>query len=465
LVLTNSRDGDSVGQEQVDVPPLFVGLLRDDLIARIEAAFSAGDQEKAAVLLRDAGSAFPGDCAFPALHMRYLQVAQRTTHFEAALEESLNDLGEDRFVASLGKFREALSLSLGHKALERKAYDAGIAAAYQQLASHWRFAETLLQELTLVLKEPAVPGAILTSIEHQKRDESVRIALDESGRAEHAEYLPHMRNRLASLAQAYPEEDGLESRLRALDGLLAQRLADERDKNLRRLKLFRERLDASDNLQTLRRFRELVSPFVDPYPGDAAFLSVLEDAHSLHLTYEKAVELMGENRSQEALDVCDRVLQKYPANILFCAVEEKAKVREWNIRLAHSTEQRARAFKQKAEYAEALEEWEALREIDPRFPGLDSEILHCAALAQHTKSVRNNEQPVVDEKGLTPEIVDREAEYEPLPSFVTKPSAGGRSFRVRIMITGEAWINFKTGLAATAALLLVALIFATSRRP
>ena len=409
MLITSSRDGDSLEQKYLPVPPLFAGPLRDDLITRVGSAISSGDHNDATLLLQEANHAFPGDRVFELLHLQYLKVAQRKAHFEAALQEAVDALTEDRFVASLGKFREALLLSQGHVVFQRKIYDVSFLAANQQAANHWRFAEALLHEVTSRIGEPAVPSECWDAIEKQKCTENIRVALDESGRAEHIEYLPHLRGRLAELARRHPEQEEVASRLSVLDQLLAQRFADEREKNLRRLTLFRDRLDLSNNPLTL--------------------------------------------------------LQRRPKNLLFAALEEKAKAREWVERLVTSATQRARAFEQRAQYAEALEEWESLREIDPQHPGLDSEILHCAALKQQAESVLSLAPPPIDEAALTPEIVEEEPVYElPVPAFVTRPAARGFPSRVRIVIAADAWNNLKTGLAATMAVLLVVLMFASKLR-
>jgi len=462
LPVTSLRDGDFV--EKQAVPPLFAGPLRDDLLSRIRAALSAGDCQKGADLLQEADGSFPGDPVFPALHSLCIKLSQRKAHFETALQEAFQELSEDRYVSSFGKFREALALSRGYEVWERQIYEAGVEAAGERAPSHWRFAEALLHEVTAVAGQRAVPNAVWASIERQRREESVRVALDESGRAEHSEYLPHLRERLAELAETYPEETELEARLRALERLLEQRFAEEREKNLRRLTLFRDRLDLSGNPQTLRRFQELVAPFVSAYPGDAAFLAIIDELHGLRSRYDHASRLVAESRSREALEVCDQVLQQRPSNVLFGALEQQAKAREWAVRLAHSAMQRARGFEEKAQYAEALEEWEALREIDPHFPGLDSEILHCATLKQQTESVRPSEPLAMDETALTPEIVSEETEeeYEAPPLFVARPRFSALSFNAKIAITEEAWNHLKTGLAATAAILLVVLVIASN---
>ena len=482
LLDTHSDDADSVPQEQASVPPLFAGPLRDDLCVRIGAALSDGDHEKAAVLLHEADGTFPGDAAFAPLRGRCVKLARRKAQFEAALQEALNELSDDRFTAAFGKFREALSLSRGHKVLARKINEEVVNVAGKQVQQHWRFAEVLLDEVSAVAGEKAGPRALWDAVEEQKREQCVRVALDESGRAEHTAYLPHLRERLADLAEKYPNAEPLETRLRVLDGLLTQWVSEEREKNLRRLALFRDRLDLTAKPETLRGFAELAAPFAAPYSADPDFVAIAEEVRDLRSKYDSAESLLAENRLRDSMLICDQVLHRRPKNVLFCALEEKAKSREWIVRRVSSTSQRARAFEEKAQYAEALEEWEALREIDPHQPGLASEILHCAALKHQSEGARTFQPALMDEMALTPEIVDlvpepqivAEEEPEPTqelmpllaPPFYAEPvpTAGPARARLRILIEADAWNNLKTGIAAAFAVLLVIIVFASSGR-
>jgi len=491
LLISNSHDADSTIRAQASVPPLFAGPVKDDLAAKIGAALSAGDHEKAAVLLHEAERSFPNDEAWPALAAQCEKLARRKGQFEAALQSALDELSEDRFASSLGKFREAISLCPGYEMFARKVRDAGATAAETLAGRHWRFAEALLVELGESNGQRAGSDATWETIEKQKREESIRVALEESGRAEHAAYLPHLRERLAALVKAYPQTAPVETRMRVLDGLMAQSLTEDREKNLRRLTLFRDRLDLTDKAETLRGFNDLVAPFVDPYRSDKEFVAVLGEIGDLRSKYDIAVQLLAEDRLQDALLICDGVLRRRPANVLFCALEEKIKGREWVGRLVTSAVQRARAFEEKAQYSEALEEWESLREVDPRYPSLASEILHCAALKQQSEIVRSFQPAPFDETALVPEIVAAEAEpapveaveaepeliagqimgpqpavdeEQPLALAVRVPMARRAPARFRIVITGEAWNNLKTGAAATLAVLLVVLVFASNGR-
>ncbi len=295
LLITRSDDADSVMRERVSVPPLFAGPLRDDLLVRIDSALAAGDHEKAAVLLYEADGTYPDDAAFTPLQFRCARLARRKAQFEAALHDALDDLSEDRLASSVSKFRQALSLSQGHELFVNKVCDTAVTAAEEHVQQHWRFAESLLQEIGGTVGRTVGNGAVWIAIERLKREESVRVALEESGRAEHTAYLPHLRDRLADLARTYPEVETLDARLRVLDGLVTQSVAEEREKNLRRLALFRDRLDLTANPETLRHFADLTAPFVDPYHDDAAFVEILADIRDLRSKYESAVLLVQEN--------------------------------------------------------------------------------------------------------------------------------------------------------------------------
>jgi hypothetical protein len=406
LLIPSSRDDNSSAHSKEVVPPLFARFLRDELIRR---------------------------------------------DFDQTLQEALDDLAGGRFVASLAKFREALTLSHGQGPLERKLCEAAIAEAAKLIERNWRIAEALVAEVT------QMPATLREQIEQRRREEKVQAALEESSRAEHFEYLPHLRERLARLLQTYPGEARLESRLQVLNGLLAERAPAERAKNLRRLALFRDRLNATDKPETLHRFRALVAPFTDPYGDDPEFAAILHDAAALLSTYENARTLLVEGRPRESLQICGQMLEREPSSILFRLLHEKAKARDWVAILADSTMQRAQAFAQEARYAAALEELESLRNIDPAYPGLESETLHCAALLERSDALLSRN---LDGE---PEIVEEEPALEPpLPDFVPLPVFNARSRRGKIAITEGAWNHLKTGLAAAFALLMVVLLLASN---
>jgi hypothetical protein len=271
------------------------------------------------------------------------------------------------------------------------------------------------------------------------------------------------------MVKAYPSEPALEARLCALDELIAQRAADDREKNLRRLYLFSDRLDYTDNAATWRRFPELVAPFSDPYPADPAFAAVFTEVHGLQSAFENAEALLAESRTRDCLKICNGVLERRPGNLLFRRLEEKAKGREWVSLLAESAAQRARAFEAHAQYVEALEEWESLRGIDPHYPGLDSEILNCAALRERSGNACPAERQLFEEVPaeeipLVAETREEWTEIEP-PAFAHRNRPNLSPLGIRISMTEEAWNHFKTGLAATAALLLVVLVLASHARP
>jgi hypothetical protein len=374
----------------------------------------------------------------------------------ATLREARDEFSEDRFVAGLGKFREALSSSRANAALAQTVREAAAGEVARLMPGNWRVAEVLLFEVEQMSGQSAVLNELWANIEHQKRQDIVQLALDESGRAEQTGYLPHVRSRLLQLAQRYPGEAGLAAQLHVLERLIAQRVADDRDENLGRLALFCDRLDETENPETLHGFRTLVAPFVDAYEGDPDFGIILDDVSALGAAYESAAALLSEERCRESLDVCDAVLARRPRNVLFRRLAEKAKGREWVRLLADSCAQRAREFEDRGRYGEAMEEWEALRAIDPHYPGLESEAIRCAGLkAQQVQQVDSEPAPHFVESDLQP---------EPSPSYVSLARSGSLPLGLRIAITQEAWNYLKTGLAATVALLLVMLVLASNLR-
>jgi len=413
LLVTSSRDDHFQRQEGEAVPPLFAGLMRDE---------------------------------------------RAVAQFETALQEAHDEFSEDCFVGGLGKFREALGLSRGHVALAQKVRETAACEVTQLMPGNWRVAEMVLFEVEQAEGQWAAFNTLWAEIERQKREDTIRAALEESSRTEQTGYLPHERARLLRLAQTYPGDAGLESRLHVVERLVSQRVEDDRETNFRRLALFSDRLDESENSETLHGFRTLVAPFVDPYGGDPDFTSILEEVSGLRGAYENASALLSEQRSRESLDVCDQVLASRPGNVLFRRLGEKAKGREWVRLLADSAVQRAREFQENGRYAEAVEEWESLRAIDPHYPGLESELLHCEALKGQAQ------QPIAEETESEPDVLENDLASEPFPSFASLGRSNNLPLGLRIAMTEEAWNHFKTGLVATAALLLVVLVLAANSR-
>jgi hypothetical protein len=387
LLIANGRDDNSPRQKRDAIPPLFAGL-------------------------------------------------QKTAEVEALLKQAADELADDSFVNAFGSFREALTLSFRNQELEQRSREAILFAAEKLTECHWRVAEALLQELT-----PG-PNTAWNKLQIRKRDEVIRVALEWASITEPGQDLAPLRSRLAKLNKAYPGDAALESRLHAIDRLLIERVADERDKNLGKLKLFQDRLDHTEDPQALRQFRVLTAPFVDPYIDDPAFSAILEEVYKLQASYENASRLLSDNQPRESAEVCEQVLLVRPANFLFSDLKEKARSREWVARLIDSSVQRALELERERRYEEALDEWESLRTIEPHYPGLDAEILKVAGL----KAGSEDETPAPSLPFLVPQV-------STLP------------LGIRIAITEEAWNHLKTGLAATVALLLVVLVIASNSHP
>jgi hypothetical protein len=190
LLVTSSRDDNSFRSERDAVPPLFAGLLRDE---------RAGSE------------------------------------FETTLRKALGELSEDCYAGALGKFREALALSRGHAALEQKVREAATSEVAKLIPGNWRVAEAMLFEVEQANGRSAVFNQLWADIEQQKNEDAIRLAIEESERAEHSEYLPHVRDRLLRLLETYPEDAGLRSRLHDLELTILQHAEDDREKNLGRL--------------------------------------------------------------------------------------------------------------------------------------------------------------------------------------------------------------------------------------
>ena len=84
-------------------------------------------------------------------------------------------------------------------------------------------------------------------------------------------------------------------------------------------------------------------------------------------------------------------------------------------------------------------------------------MLHCEAL-------KGQAQPVIDEVEPEPEVFENDLVNDSFPSFASLDRSSNLPLGLRIAMTEEAWNHFKTGLAATAALLLVVLVLAANAK-
>jgi tetratricopeptide (TPR) repeat protein len=388
---------------------------------------------------------------------------QKTAEVEGLLKQAADELADDSFVYAFGSFREALTLSFRNQELEQRSRDAILFAAEKLTECHWRIAESLLQEFT-----PG-PNTVWNKLQIRKREEIIRVTLEYSAITEPGQYLAPLRSRLSKLNKTYPGDAAVEGRLQVIDHLLTVRVAGERDKNLGKLKLFQDRLDHSENPETLRRFRVLTAPFVEPYIDDPAFIEILEEVRVLQASYQNATRLLSENQPRDSAEVCERALLARPSNTLFGELKEKAKSREWVARLIDSSVQRALELEREGRYEEALDEWESLRTIEPHYPGLDAEILNCAAHKARSEDTSLPEPLEVVELAHHPVSLQEDLPEKKTPADslarLVAPRASSLPLGIRIAITEEAWNNLKTGLAATVALLLVVLVIASNSRP
>jgi len=256
---------------------------------------------------------------------------QRLSPCEAALAQARDSLEEDRFVAALGAFREALNLSHGVPDLERMVFTAGLEEAGQLASWNWRVAESLLSELAQLNSRLVVPAELWDQLRRQQRKEAIKQVLAQVTRAEDAGDLANARARLVSALNRFPETESLLARLRAIEPALAE-------KRRREEQAARERAALADYSQNLEQ-QLAAAPQVDRRE------SILKAA-----------------------------LREYPGNIRFARRLEQIRAGKT---LAKAAAARARQFEKSDLPLEALEQWELLRALDPLYPGLDAAISRC----------------------------------------------------------------------------------------
>jgi hypothetical protein len=175
------------------------------------------------------------------------------------------------------------------------------------------------------------------------------------------------------------------------------------------------RADAAGTLAGTRRRLALA---LSDYPGEARLVSRLESVDALWAARCRQQEAEAKKR-----DVAAR--------------EERARN---NLTLVKAAAARAREFEKSGLVAEALEQFELIRTIDPGYPGLEAEIARFTGLSKGTSAVEESQL------ALTPDEVTAPAAKKTVPKF-------------------SVWSLAKVELTAAAALLLGGLALWTVRHP
>lgn len=184
---------------------------------------------------------------------------------------------------------------------------------------------------------------------------------------------------------------------------------------------------------TLPAVRQRLAVVLANYPGEARLESRLKSIDALLL----------EKRRREEAEAKERAL---------AASQDRVRDNQQRLKAAAA---RAREFEKSELFAEALEQLQLIRTIDPRYPGLESEIARCTGLSNRPSA--NSQLPA-----QPPAAVEHPVEEQVPPISSEIPAQPPAIAVVRKL---SVWNLAKIQIAIAASLLLAGLGLWTSRHP
>ena len=395
-----------------------------DLQAGVKEALRQGDQEKAARLLEEMQAEFGDEAEY---HQLNAEVETRVrTHEEVSLLLSRMQKAETegRLTDMPPLSHLAVTLSENIEALRQRAFSGLIASAGRLTTRNWHVAKQILEEAARL---GTVQPELYELIKREEREEEVNAALGVERSS--ATDLSAYRESIAVVLAKYPDEPRLEERLRLLDAALAdQRKQDERRVCASELALLDQELgDAKDHArlwETQIRAKSMAALYPDDPEIERLFGAISQQVK----LFEEAAEALSRDRIQDCYEICDSMLARLPGHYLFQNLKERAGIRhrelgeEYQLRverwlasepdlyqreqilkkaqaeypfetryaeelkqlerekgLAELLAAKAREFEERDEPAEALAQWQELKNEVPWYPNLEEEIAKCEA--------------------------------------------------------------------------------------
>lgn len=392
------------------------------LIAGVEEALRQGDQERAVRLLDEAQAEFQDEDEYQNLKAKVQAATNAGQEVSLLLSRMRKAESDDRLMDIPPLSQSAAALSEHIEPLRRRAFSAFIAAAGRLTKRDWHVARSILQEAARL---GTVPPELVEFIRREEREEEVSAALAVERTSETD--LTSYRERIALVLAKYPDEARLEERLRLLDSALAdQRKQDEKHACASELALLDQELaDAKDHArlwETQIRAKNLAALYPDDPEIEKPFRAIIQQVK----LFEEAAEALSRDRIQDCYEICDGMLARLPRHYLFQTLRDRAGARhrelgeEYLLRverwlasepdlyqreqilkkaqaefpfetryadellqlqrdkgLAESLAAKARAYEERDEIEDALEQWRQLASEVPWYPNIEWEIAKC----------------------------------------------------------------------------------------
>jgi serine/threonine-protein kinase len=390
---TSARELAETLQKAARDEPVFDSSKIEPRIERAKAAFKGGDYAFASEILEQLETEGNLDPRITVLRMQ-IDLAVKQNKIRSLLESARSRMEQEEIPLALDKIREVLELdpqnsdALAMRAtMEKQRNETQIAKWLELAQTHlgnrdFSAARNAAQEVLAIRRVERRALDLLEQIESTEAD---------------AKRIRDQKEQLYSSALRAYQDGEIESALSKLERLFSVARANpsaaipERDAVYQ--SFFKEVRSERDSIHSAledaqRQFSEknfagalaLCRGLLVKYPNDGTFQGLkirIEDAERQELSSyiaELSKRLDGEPDLDRRVNIVREASERYPNETQFA---QQLKLIRERRDLVNSIVAKARQYEERGQYAEAISQWDILRNIHPQYPGIAFELEQC----------------------------------------------------------------------------------------
>jgi serine/threonine-protein kinase len=385
--------------------PVFDATKIEPRIERAKAAFKSGDEVFASEILAELEAEGQLDPRITVLRMQ-IELTVKQKKIRQLLESARARIEQDEIPLALDKIREVLELDPQNpdalamrEAMEKQRSEAQITKWLELAQTHlsnrdFGAARNAAQEVLAIRSADTRALDLLEKIESTETD---------------AKRVRDQKEQLYSSALRAYQDGEIEAALSKLERLFSVARANpsaaipERDAVYQ--SFYKEVRSERDSIHSAledaqRQFSEKNFPaamavcreLLAKYPNDGTFQALkirIEDAERQELSSyiaDVSKRLEAEPDLDRRVNIVREACERYPNEVQFA---QQLKLIRERRDLVNSIVAKARQYEERAQYAEAISQWDILRNIHPHYPGIGFELEQCKK--KRDRQVRDEE--------------------------------------------------------------------------
>lgn len=389
----SARDLADTLQKALRNEPVFDSAKIEQRIERAKSAYKSGDEPFASEILGELEAEGHLDPRITVLRMQ-IEMTAKSKKIRQLLESARARMEQEEIPLALDKIREVLELDPENtdaramrESIEKQRSESQIAKWLELAQTHlnnrdFGAARSAAQEVLAINRADARAMDLLEKIEstetdarriREQKEQLYGSALRAYQDGEISSALGKLE-RLFSVAQAnpsaaIPERD-------AVYQSFYKEVRSERDSIHSALEEAQRYFGEKNFAGAMAQCQELLAK----YPNDGTFQALkirIEDAERQALssyTAEVSKRLEGERDLDRRVNIMREACERYPNEAQFA--QQLKLVRERRD-LVNSIVVKARQYEERGQYAEAISQWDILRNIHPDYPGIAFELVQC----------------------------------------------------------------------------------------